>query len=58
MCFILFDRQAGKDAKKEELLIQEKRELIHTLNDFALQLERQDAQMREMSRVVADLGMY
>lgn len=49
-------RQSKKDAKKEELLQQEKRELIHTLNDFALQLERQDAQLREMSRVVADLG--
>lgn len=54
----LFIRQSNKDAKKEDLMLQEKRELIHTLNDFALQLERQDAQLREMSRVVADLGTF
>lgn len=51
-------RQAKKDAKKEELIEQEKKELIHTLNDFALQLERQETQMREMSRVIADLGAF
>lgn len=42
---------------KEEVIIVEKKELINTINDLALQLERQDAQLRELNRVVADLGI-
>lgn len=38
------------------MITQEKAELINTLRDLALQLERQDAQIREMNRVVAELG--
>lgn len=41
---------------KEEVILVEKKELINTINDLALQLERQDAQLRELNRVVADLG--
>lgn len=39
------------------MILMEKKELVNTINDLALQLERQDAQMRELNRVVADLGM-
>lgn len=49
-------RQVNKETKKEELLKQEKAELTQTLCDLQLQVERQDAQMREMNRVLADLG--
>ncbi|KAJ6626580.1 putative OPA3-like protein [Pseudolycoriella hygida] len=48
-------RQSKKEAKKEELILIEKKELLNTINDLALQLERQDAQLREINRVVADL---
>jgi len=48
-------RQSNKEAKKEESILLEKKELINTINDLALQLERQDAQLREINRVVADL---
>lgn len=34
----------------------EKRELHNTINDMALHLVRQDAQIRELNRIVADLG--
>ncbi len=49
-------RQNNKEAKKEELILMEKKELVNTINDLALQLERQDAQLREINRVVAELG--
>lgn len=49
-------RQSNKEAKKEEAILLEKKELVNTINDLALQLERQDAQLREINRVVADLG--
>lgn len=39
------------------MILQEKRELNNTLSDLALQLERQDAQIRELSRTIADLGI-
>lgn len=50
-------RQVNKEAKKEEATLQEKRELTNTINDMALHLERQDAQIRELNRTVADLGI-
>lgn len=34
----------------------EKQQLQITLNELALQLERQDTQIREMNRTIADLG--
>lgn len=49
-------RQSNKEAKKEEAILMEKKELVNTINDLALQLERQDAQLREINRVVAELG--
>lgn len=49
-------RQSNKEANKEEAILVEKKELINTINDLALQLERQDAQLREINRVVAELG--
>lgn len=52
------NRQSNKEAKKEEATLQEKRELTNTLNDFALQLERQDALIRQLNRQLAELGMY
>lgn len=51
-------RQSNKEAKKDELILQEKLELNNTISDLALRLERQDAQIREMNRVVADLGIF
>ncbi|XP_037048193.1 putative OPA3-like protein CG13603 isoform X2 [Bradysia coprophila] len=48
-------RQSNKEAKKEESILMEKKELVNTINDLALQLERQDAQLREINRVVAEL---
>ncbi|KAG4078572.1 hypothetical protein HA402_002686 [Bradysia odoriphaga] len=48
-------RQSNKEAKKEEIILMEKKELVNTINDLALQLERQDAQLREINRVVAEL---
>lgn len=54
--FLNPNRQSNKEAKKEECLLQEKRELSNTISDLALQIERQDAQIREMNRVLADIG--
>lgn len=51
-------RSANKEAKKEEMVLQEKAEFLQKLCDLQLQMERQDAQMREMNRVIADLGMW
>lgn len=41
---------------KEEMLLVEKRELQYTLQELALNIERQDAQIRHLSRTVAELG--
>lgn len=58
MCYVwILCRQVNKEAKKEEATLQEKRELTNTINDMALHLERQDAQIRELNRTVADLGI-
>lgn len=58
MCYVwILCRQANKETKKEEATLQEKRELTNTINDLALHLERQDAQIRELNRTVADLGI-
>ena len=48
----------SKETTKEENQLQEKKELQNTLCELALQLERQDAQIREMARVMADLGEF
>lgn len=38
------------------MIIQEKMELQATLNELAFQAERQDTQIRELTRVIAELG--
>lgn len=53
-----YTRSANKEARKEEMSKQEKDELKQTLCDLQLQVERQDAQMREMNRIIAELGKY
>lgn len=41
---------------KEEMLLEEKRELHYTLQELSLNIERQDAQIRHLARTVAELG--
>lgn len=48
-------RQAHKETMKEEGALQEKRELKATLRELQFQSERQDAQIRELQRVIADV---
>ncbi|XP_019541285.1 putative OPA3-like protein CG13603 isoform X1 [Aedes albopictus] len=50
-----YQRQVRKEATKEEMVIQEKLELQATINELIFQVQRQDTQIREMARVVADL---
>lgn len=49
-------RQSKKEEIKEETGIQEKIQLSNTINELHFQIERQDAMLREMTRIVADLG--
>lgn len=51
-----YQRQARKEAMKEEMAIQERLELQATLNELAFQAERQDTQIRELTRILADIG--
>lgn len=48
-------RQSNKETAKEELALEEKRELQYTLQELALNIERQDAQIRHLQRTVAEL---
>lgn len=41
---------------KEEMMLEEKQELQYTLQELALNIERQDAQIRHLTRTVAELG--
>ncbi|XP_055615568.1 putative OPA3-like protein CG13603 isoform X2 [Toxorhynchites rutilus septentrionalis] len=50
-----YQRQVRKESMKEEMAIQEKLELQATINELIFQAQRQDTQIREMARVVADL---
>ncbi|XP_017968713.1 putative OPA3-like protein CG13603 [Drosophila navojoa] len=50
-----YSRQAIKENKKNEALQLEKMQLTNTLTEMNFRLERQDAQIREMTRVLADL---
>lgn len=50
-----YQRQVRKEENKEEMAIQEKLELQATINELIFQVQRQDTQIREMARVVADL---
>ncbi|XP_058060776.1 putative OPA3-like protein CG13603 isoform X1 [Anopheles bellator] len=50
-----YQRQVRKESNKEEMVLQEKLELQATINELIFQVQRQDTQIREMARVVADL---
>lgn len=43
---------------KEEMLHLEKLELINTVNDMALHLERQDMQLKTLKKSLAILGEF
>lgn len=51
-----FHRQSKKETLKEQMILQEKMELQAMLNELAFQAERQDTQIRELTRVIADFG--
>lgn len=48
-------RQSYKEAAKEEIVLEEKQQLQYTLQELALNIERQDAQIRHLQRTVAEL---
>ncbi|KAM8703053.1 hypothetical protein ACLKA7_005399 [Drosophila subpalustris] len=50
-----YSRQTIKENKKNEAFQMEKMQLTNTLTEINFRLERQDAQIREMTRVLADL---
>ncbi|XP_063705098.1 putative OPA3-like protein CG13603 isoform X2 [Culicoides brevitarsis] len=50
-----YTRSSRKEAMKEAMVEQEKAELHAYINELAFRLEKQDAQLREMERVVASL---
>lgn len=49
-------RQTSNEAKKQEKMAIEKAELTNNLAEMTFRLERQDAQLRELTRVLADIG--
>lgn len=51
-----YSRQTIKENKKNEAFQMEKMQLTNTLTEINFRLERQDAQIREMTRVLAELG--
>ncbi|KAM7359423.1 putative OPA3-like protein CG13603 isoform 2-T2 [Cochliomyia hominivorax] len=51
-----YARQTSNEAKKQEKAKLEKDELTNRLAEMTFRLERQDAQLREMTRVLADIG--
>lgn len=53
-----YQRQSRKEALKEEMIVQEKLELQSLLNELAFQAERQDTQIRELTRILADIGKW
>lgn len=56
--YISIYSQSNNEAKKQELMRQEKADLAITMAEMGFRLERQDAQIREMTRVLADLGKF
>uniref|UniRef100_A0A1A9WU75 OPA3-like protein CG13603 n=1 Tax=Glossina brevipalpis TaxID=37001 RepID=A0A1A9WU75_9MUSC len=50
-----YNRQLKKEAKKEENSKLEKAEITNRMAELSFRIERQDAQIREMSRVVSEL---
>lgn len=55
LLIIEYVRSANKEAKKEEAAKQEKLELALTISELGFRVEKQDAQIREMTRILADL---
>lgn len=51
-------RQVNKEAKKEERQKLEKFELANRLTEMAFRIERQDTQIREISRVLSEMGKF
>lgn len=51
-------RQSAKETLKEQMLQQEKMENQAMLNELAFQAERQDTQIRELTRIIAELRKY
>ena len=51
-----YQRQARKETLKEEMALQERLELQALLNELSFQAERQDTQIRELTRILADIG--
>lgn len=50
-------RSSNKEAKKEEALQTEKENLYNTLSDLQFRVEKQEAQIRSLTRHIADLGI-
>ncbi|XP_055313069.1 putative OPA3-like protein CG13603 [Sitodiplosis mosellana] len=50
-----YKRQSAKEYAREDQILEEKRELQWTLQELALNIERQDAQIRHLQRTVAEL---
>uniref|UniRef100_A0A1I8P229 OPA3-like protein CG13603 n=1 Tax=Stomoxys calcitrans TaxID=35570 RepID=A0A1I8P229_STOCA len=50
-----YARQTSNEAKKQEKMTLEKLELTNNLAEMTFRLERQDAQLRELTRVLADI---
>ena len=46
-----------KEDSKEQSIQQEKMELNASMNELFFQVERQETQIRELNRVIAELGM-
>lgn len=53
-----YQRQSRKETLKDEMVVQEKMELQAMLNELAFQAERQDTQIRELTRLLADIGEW
>lgn len=47
-----------KEEAKEQVVLQEKLELNASMNELFFQVERQDTQIRELNRVIAELGEF
>lgn len=48
-------RQSKKESAREALIQEEKQDLLRSIQELALKIEQQDAQMRHLSRTVAAL---
>ena len=58
LSILLSFRQVRKEEAKEQVVLQEKLELNASMNELFFQVERQDTQIRELNRVIAELGEF